>query len=260
MKEKTILNLKISYLEHLIKRLPRGWIGRYRGQEKVIITYDPQKPKVTYISKRRYGLNTKKGHYYCNGVEERIKAEANLKKLMAEWQMNYIGAPEVIEFPLRKIRFSWITKEQFMKAEPNQNPYEIEHPIPYKGQTLRSKNELLSVQAIESMGFMWKTEISIKCGKYSFYPDVVFYVPYIDKVISLELDGMMEKDDYYEHAEERRAKYIKAGLVENKDVIFFRLNNKYDFNMEDLISLIETAIERNAADILIGKDAESFSI
>ena len=250
MNDRKVLNLKISYLKHRIKSLPRGWIGSYQGNKKVIITYDPNNSKVTYTSKRRYSLNTKKGVFYSTGVLERIKAEARLEKLKAEWKMNFIGEPETIEFPLRKYRFDWVNRQQFADAVPNQNTkYKNTTPIIYKDQTLRSKNELIAIQEIEKMGFEWKTEILIKVGIYVFCPDVVFYVPYIDKVIILELDGKMDKDDYRERAEERRKKYIKAGFVENRDVLFFRFNNEYDFDLEDFRQLINQAIERSAADI-----------
>ena len=254
MNEKKVLQLRISCLIHKIRKLPRGWIGEFRGRDVAVITYDPKNPKVTYKSSRRYTLTSKWGIYYKDGLTRRIIAEAELEKLNAEWKSNYRGAPEIIEIPLKRTRFLGILPNQFFEAKPNQNTYKIKNPIPYKGQILRSKNELLTIQAIESMGFMWKTEIEIRFGKYLFYPDVTFYVDYIDKVIALELDGMMEKDEYYEHAEERRAKYIKAGFVENKDVIFFRISNENDFNLEDLKAMIKSAIERNAADILSGKE------
>ena len=249
MNEKKVLQLKISYLKYKIRNLPRGWIGTNRDLDRIVINYDPKNPKVSNKSRRRYCLTTKRGIYYKDGITKRKIAEAELDMLNAEWKSNYRGAPEIIEFPLKRTRFLGILPNQFFEAKPNQNTYKIKNPIPYKGQILRSKNELLTVQAIESMGFMWKTEILIQLGKYFFYPDIVFYVPYIDKVIAVELDGMMEKDDYYEHAEERRAKYIKAGLVENRDVIFFRISNENDFDLEDLKAMIKSAIERNAADI-----------
>ena len=208
---------------------------------------------------RRYYLSTKRGQSYKNRLEERIAAEAELTKLLAEWHMNYIGEPEVIKFPLSKTRFCGIQTRQFMESEPNQNKYQAKNPIVYKGQTLRSKNELLAVKEIEKFGFIWKTEICFRFGKYTFYPDVVFYVPYIDKPIALELDGMMDADDYYDHAEDRRRKYIRAGFEENKDVIFLRLNNEYVFPSEDLNTLIRIAIERSIADLRIG-DTEGIEI
>ena len=201
---------------------------------------------------RRYYLSSKRGLAYKSKLEERAIIEAELAKILAEWHMNYIGEPEIIKFPLSKTRFCGIQTRQFMESEPNQNKYQAKNPIVYKGQTLRSKNELLAVKEIEEFGFIWKTEICFRFGKYTFYPDVVFYVPYIDKPIALELDGMMDADDYYEHAEERRHKYIRAGFEENKDVIFLRINNEYDFPIEDLKTLIETAIERSIADLRIG--------
>ena len=250
MNEKKVLELRISYLRYKISKLPRGWLGTYKNIPVVVLSFIPDNPAIKGRNQKRYRLSSKNGIYYKEKLHERAIAETKLQELMTEWRMSYIGEPETIEFPLKRNRFCGILTKQFMEANPNQNSYENKNPQFYKGQTFRSKNELLSIQTIESMGFMWKTEIKIQVGKFVFYPDVVFYVDYIDKPIALELDGMMDKDDYYEHAEDRRAKYIKAGMVENKDVIFFRLNNEYDFNVEDLRTLILAAIERNVADIL----------
>lgn len=259
MNEKMVLQLRISYLQYRLKELPKGWIGTYKKREVAIITYDSKNPKVTSYSMRRYFLRTRRGKSYKVLLEERIKAEAEMDKLLARWHMNYIGEPEVIKFPLSKTRFCGIQTRQFMESEPNQNKYQAKNPIIYKGQTLRSKNELLAVKEIEEFGFIWKTEICFRFGKYTFYPDVVFYVPYIDKPIALELDGMMDADDYYDHAEDRRRKYIRAGFEENKDVIFLRLNNEYVFPSEDLNTLIRIAIERSIADLRTG-DTEGIEI
>ena len=242
MNEKTVLQLQISYLNYRLNQLPQGWIGSYQKREAVIVFSDPKNPKVTNMSRRRYYLNSKKGSYYQRKLQERVYIEAELQILKNQWHMTYIGEPEIIPFPLKKSRFCGILTQQFREGLPNQNTeYKAKNPIIYKGQTLRSKNELLAIQEIENMGFEWKTEIHFRFGKYNFYPDVVFYVPYIDKPIALELDGMMDKDDYYEHAEDRRRKYLKCGFAENKDVIFFRLHNEYDFNAEDLRALIKEA-------------------
>lgn len=255
MNEKMVLQLRISYLSYRIERLPRGWFSTINGRKYTVIAYEPDNPKVGVRNTRRYLFSTRKGDSYRRKVIERISAEAELTKLLAEWHMNYIGDPEIIKFPLSKTRFCGIQTRQFMNSESNQNKYQPRNPIIYKGQTLRSKNELLAVKEVEALGFMWKTEICFRFGKYTFYPDVVFYVPYIDKPIALELDGMMDEDDYYDHAEDRRRKYIRAGFEENKDVIFLRLNNEYYFPSEDLKTLIRIAIERSIADLRIG-DAE----
>ena len=252
MNERTVLQLRISYLQHNLRKLPNGWIGTYNNRAVVIINFDPDKPQINNHSRRRYLLSSKKGVFYNGKLEERVITEAQLNSLLVVWRKDYEGDPEIISFPLMKNRFCGIQTNQFMESAPNQNKYKAKNPIPYKGQILRSKNELLAIKQIEEMGFIWKTEICFRFGKYTFCPDVVFYVPYIDKPIALELDGMMDADDFYEHAEERRHKYIRAGFEENKDVIFLRINNEYDFPIEDLKTLIETAIERSIADLRIG--------
>jgi len=65
----------------------------------------------------------------------------------------------------------------------------------------------------------------------------------------LEIDGMMDNEEYSYKANKRKLNYYKAGLIEFKDVIFFRLTGDNDFDIDSLTRLIEFSIEVNAIDI-----------
>ena len=67
MNERTVLQLRISYLQHNLKKLPNGWIGTYNNRAVVIINFDPDKPQINNHSRRRYLLSSKKGIFY-NGI------------------------------------------------------------------------------------------------------------------------------------------------------------------------------------------------
>lgn len=249
MESREVLQLRISYLRHIMGTLPNGWIGNYRDRPAVYLIHDPDNPDISNTNKRHYYIHTSKGKRYKQLIEQRIKYQVEYEYLMKRWRSIYIGDPDIKKFPLDKYRHSGILPSFFMRARPNQNTKENKHPIAYKGQYLRSKNELLSVKQIENMGFMWKTEVEFIVKGIKFYPDALFYVPFIEKVIALEIDGMMDDEEYSYKANKRKLNYYKAGLIEFKDVIFFRLTGNNDFDIDSLTRLIEFSIEVNAIDI-----------
>ena len=181
------------------------------------------------------------------------KALNAYNSLMAQWKSMFVDEPVIIPFPLNNEESLIITPSAFYAASPNQNPKENKTPITYKGQILRSKNELLAVQEIERMGFEWKTEIMLFINGQTLYPDVTFFVPYINKVIALETDGMMGDESYEYKSHRRRNKYFKAGFNEFDDVIFFRITNYYEFDASKFRKLIEISCEINATAIIESK-------
>lgn len=250
MDSKIIEELKISYLENRINELPHGWFGTYRGIPVVKIYKDPDNPDVSRTNVRRYYIHTKHGQVFSKLVNEFRKVKDELKNSMEKWKKTYSGKPRIFDFPLAKHREDIISYEYLCKSLPNQNELEPKIKIVYKDQVLRSKNELLAIKEIEDMGFEWKTEIHVQIGDYHFYPDVAFYVPYIDKVAFIELDGMMENDSYFTKSEFRKQKYFKCGFRENRDVIFYRMSSEDDFDVDSFRRAIEYLIELNATNII----------
>jgi len=250
MDTREVLQLKISYLIYVIKNLPRGWIGIHRGQEVAVVTYDPEDKSITPGKYRRFCTKNKKGSYYKEKIESYIRANNELTKLMTEWRSVYRDEPEIINFPLDRTIVSGISERYYKASLSNQNAAPIKYPISYKGQILRSKNEMMAIQLIEQLGFDWKTEIHICVGKNNMYPDVTFLVPYLQKAIGLEIDGMMEQFDYCIKAQNRQYNYLSSGFSDYKDILFFRLSENNAFDAIALKTMIERAIALNAAEIL----------
>ncbi|MBR1796529.1 MAG: hypothetical protein IJ757_00720 [Clostridiales bacterium] len=241
MESRKVLELKISYLEKRLSELPKGWFGQHRGKPIVYVN--------TESGKGKYRIDGKKGSYYAALVKEYKKLTMQYNDCLDTWSLNYSGTPIKYTFPLTKTQDDMVTYDYYKQSQPNQNGKEYKTKINYSNQILRSKNELLAVKEIEEMGFEWKTEIClIKNGKF-FYPDIAFYVPYIEKVLLIELDGMMEKEDYFFKSENRKINYYKVGFKENKDVLFYRLSSSGDFNVEDFKTAVRFMIEENCGDI-----------
>lgn len=247
MELRNSLQLRISYQLYLLKTLPWGYIGTYRNQPAVFLTKDPNDPSVNSKNKKRYLLTREKGKLYSELVNKSQAANVEYERLMAEWKRMYKGNPTIVEFPLDNRLITGLSSEQFKIALPNQNTKENRNPIEYKGQLLRSKNELLGIQEIEKMGFDWKTEININgC----LFPDATFDVPYIGKSIMAEIDGMMEDFDYCRKSVKRQFQYHVNGFREFSDVVFYRLSDRANFDIPSFRRLIELSIELNATFIM----------
>lgn len=230
--------------------MPHGYFGTSGGKSVIYLVYDPSDPKVDSYHRRRIVVHSREGQIYKVVIEEYLRLKEELRQLERLWNERYKFPPKEVRYPLPEAPAPLITAKMFDLAVPNQNTYENEHPILYSGQKLRSKNELIGFQTLEKMGFEVKTEVRIRRGESTFFPDALFKVPEFDKGIGLEIDGAMDKDDYFGSAEERRKKYIRNGFREGIDVLFFRICGRHDFDLERFELQLDAVLESNAKMIL----------
>ena len=243
--------VRISYLKYRLQNIPHGNFGTVGGKSAVYITYDPADPKVDSYHRRKLYVDSPEGQLYKALIDEYLALREELRMLERLWNERYKFPPKEVGYPLPSDLNALISADMFDHAVPNQNSYENEHPIVHSGQRLRSKNELIGFQTLEKMGFEVKTEVRIVRGESTFFfPDALFKVPEFDKGIGLEIDGAMEKDDYFGTAEERRKKYIRNGFREGIDVFFFRICGRHDFDLERFELQLDAVLESNAKMIL----------
>ncbi|MBR6484127.1 MAG: hypothetical protein IKT14_03825, partial [Clostridiales bacterium] len=182
--------------------------------------------------------------------------ESEYKKLLNEWELMYKAKPELISFPIKRNDPVLLSSGFFRSAAENRNEYPNEDPILYENKKLRSKNELIALQVLESMGYECKTEVMI-WGRRNFYPDVLFLAPEVDRAIGVELDGAMDRSDYRNKALKRQSEYIEAGFTEYKDILFYRMSDGSEFDVAGFRKMVEIAIELNAAEIINSQIRES---
>lgn len=245
--------LLISYYREKINKLPHGNYGKHNNKNALYITYDPYNPEITPRHKKSFYLHTEEGRAYIPLIDEYLYYKDILDHLMSLWNRTYWTEPQDIHFPVTYDRTPPLSYEDFLNARENNNPmpYKTE-PIKYKGHLLRSKNELIACQLIEPFGYEYKTEIDLSPDEFTpILPDAAFYVPEIHKVICLEVDGALDQNSYFDKSERRKINYFKSGYIEMKDVIFYRLYNKHEFDLERLGDLINASILCNIRDIKI---------
>ena len=241
---------KIAYLQDQISKLPHGFFGKCRGESAVIIFFDPDNPKVTGNSKRWYSTQSKKGQHYASQVRLYTELKGQLDLLLKDWKSKYVTPPRKIKFPLHKTRKDPLDLNWFTNSKAQANERKNNNPIKYKNHVLRSKNELAACQVIDKMGFPQKVEVLVRFDNLSyFYPDSTFYVPEIDKVILLNIDGALDNPQYISKSYYDTAACLTNGLVEGKDFIVLRIGNAKDMDAGQLENLIRAAIESSIDDI-----------
>ncbi len=240
----------MAYLRYRLKNMIRGSFGMTRGKPVVYVSHDPEDPAVDIYHRKRILLHSSKGEFYKDGIVRFRDAQRELRILEDEWWKKYRVPPVNIEYPLNR-KDVMITPEMFKKMRSNSNRLENETPIRYRGQILRSKNELIAFKALEDMGFNVKTEVTIRGVDGSLlFPDMVFEMEEFGMGAAIEIDGKMENDNYYYKAENRRQTYLRNGFREWEDVLFFRIANGYDFDLEAFIRYVEHLTELNAIRLL----------
>ena len=228
-----------------------GFFGKKNGRAVVYVTRDPDNPEVSAKHRRCYFTSSKKGQHWDKIIREYISVRSEYEMLLKDWKSKYIAPPRKISFPLKKRRKNMIDREFFENAVPNQNKREVRNPIEHNGQVFRSKNEILSCEVLEAMGYEYKTEVYLKGNDWmEFYPDLMFYVPELDKVIVFEIDGALDVIVYDGHSFSRTSNYLNCGFVEGKDLICYRISDSKAISIEQIENLIRAAIESSLDDII----------
>lgn len=252
--------LKISYLRYRLERVPHGYIDQFRGKPAVYVYYDPDNPKTTLRSKARYYTDSPTGKIYVQRIQEYIELKSQYDYYVTKWNSTYVEPPRKIKFPLRSITprrlKTELDREFFERAVPNQNLNESPVKMPYKGQIFHSKNEIAGVKAVESFGYDFKTEVLVDLARYNkndlpcvIFPDLLFYVPEIDKVIIMEVDGALDSEGYAVKSYGTTIKLLLAGLVEGKDFIVIRMADGRVFHPEIFDDMITMAINASIKEL-----------
>lgn len=241
---------KIAYLRDQLSKIPHGSKGLFKGRAVVYVFYDPNNKKISKKCKARYSVNTKKGMYYTKYIDNYLMLKSELDALLKNWNSKYVTPPRDIKFPLKKKKQDILNKEWFDQAEEHQNPYDLEHPLDYNGHKLRSKNEYITYQLIDRLGYEQKSEVKLDFKQFEgFYPDDTFYVPEIDKVFILGIEGAMDKPDYSSKSHRETVICITNGMTELKDFIMLRLPDARTIDSAQIENLVRAAIEASISDI-----------
>ena len=106
-----------------------------------------------------------------------------------------------------------VNNPEFDILKERQNPYHPEH-LNVKSDlgTFRSREELLSAEAMRQLGLRFKYETPLAVGMYFRYPDFAVLHPRTGKIIYIEYAGKPADPDYQKDLQQRIRDYANAGV------------------------------------------------
>ncbi|SCW55429.1 hypothetical protein SAMN02910456_01814 [Ruminococcaceae bacterium YRB3002] len=246
------LEFKIAYIRHQLSLIPHGFFKSIGCKDYVYLFFDPADTKVTRANKRRIALTSKRGKQLSEQVKKYVELKGQLDLLLKEWKTKYRDEPRDIQYPLRKKRRDRFDYAFFRDAIPNQETHKNLTPIDHNGHIFFSKNEVVGAQIVEKLEYEYKAGVRIVFDQFTeFCPDIIFYVPEIDKVILMEIDGAMDKVSYITKSYHNTAACVINELVEMKDFIVVRIGSKYEVSAVQIENMIHMAIEAAIDDIIV---------
>ena len=232
--------------------MPEGFFGMHRGKPAVYVIRKPDDPSVNRKHRLCFLIDSNDGIIYSKLIRESTELRSKLDYLTTLWKTTYICNPRDITFPLKRKEQRGLTKERYFQSKEMQNPILTNgKTIEYNGRELRSKNELIVCTNLDAWGYEYKVEIDLSPNHFTqLYPDATFYAPELEKPIAVETDGALDEPDYMDKSEKRKFNYLNNGFVEFKDIVFFRITDKSQFDSQRFKDLIRSAILCNLDDII----------
>ena len=184
-------------------------------------------------------------------VKEYAELKGQLDSLLKEWKTCYVGEPRQLSFPLSKRRTGPLDYEFYINAVPNQVDADQIASV-HKDNELVSKNESVAAVILDKLGYSYKCGVRLTLGGDGrIKPDFIFYVPEIDKVIVIEIDGALDKGSYVTKSYHNTAYFVCNGMEEMKDFIVIRIGKGHEVNIDQIENLIYAAIDIAIDDIIV---------
>ena len=224
--------VKLEYRRRLLEEMPHGYFC-FRRKQTVVITFDPENPKLTARRPRYLFVHSKLGQKYSELINKYEEIKAEYDSLLKSWNETYCFAPPRVKLPLKNAYNPHkMNNEYFNKLEDYQGRYVPENPTISDDGIFKSKNELISADALKEMSipFKYETKLYIDEAKEVINPDFILDFYEIDRCSYLEVLGMNDKFSYAATTTVKITSYSKGNYRPGRDVIYVHLYDKYNFD------------------------------
>ena len=224
--------VKLEYRRQLLEEMPHGYFC-FRRKPTVVITFDPENPKLTARRPRYLFVHSKLGQKYSELINKYEEIKAEYDSLLKSWNETYCFAPPRVKLPLKNAYNPHkMNNEYFNKLEDYQGRYVPENPTISDNGIFKSKNELISADALKEMNipFKYETKLYIDEAKEVINPDFILDFYEIDRCSYLEVLGMNDKFSYAATTTVKITSYSKGNYRPGRDVIYVHLYDKYNFD------------------------------
>lgn len=227
--------VKIRYRERVLRQLPHGRFGEYRGKRHVFITYLPDKAEVSTRFPKRFSLTSKQGKVYAQQIEQYIKIKAEYDRLLADWRTTYVFEPPEVRFPIVQTYDPHCMNNKFFeRAHENTNDIQVKHPVYSGDNVLKSKNEQFGKGILQNLSIPFKYEADLDIeNPEGITPDYLLSFFEIDRCIYAEICGMSDKYDYSVRLAHKINFYSNNYYRQGREIIYCYMYDKYNFDEEN---------------------------
>lgn len=236
--------VKLEYRKQLLGKIVHGYFKVRNGKNTVIVTFDPDNPKVNNRRPKTHIITTRTGKDYYEKVLYYAKVKAEYELLLKKWNDTYCFAPPKIKLPLTQFYDPHkMDNEFFDKQEDCRGRYVTDKPSIGDSAIFKSKNELMAADALNELGipFKYETELFIPEVEEWINPDFLLNFYEIDRCSYLEVLGMNDKFNYAVNTSTKINSYSKGRYRPGREVIYVHLYDKHSFDKTYFIEQVLSA-------------------
>lgn len=239
-----VLAVKLDYLRQRLECISHGHYKTVKGQQYVVIDYDPENPRYDSRHPRVVACNTKLGQELGKKVNEYSEVEKQYKDLLVIWNSTYKLAPPRVEFPIIQYYDPHkMNNAYFCNRQDRCGKYLAENPTVSDHGELKSKNEQIGADLLKLMGipFKYETELYLESIEQKINPDYLINFYEIDRCAYLEILGMNDKANYSANTAVKINGFSRDCYRPGREVIYVILYDKQNFDEDYFVSQVLSA-------------------
>ncbi|WP_034442257.1 hypothetical protein [Butyrivibrio sp. AE2032] len=238
--------VKLEYRRLRLENMMRGNFRTVNGVKCVVVTYDPEKPKISVRHPRIIHVDTRLGKQLSEAVNSYLKIKKEYDDLRHSWNSRYNFAPPRVNFPI--VQFSdphKMNNAYFQSQQDKCGSYVPKTPTVSEHGDLKSKNEQMTADLLKYLGipFKYETELFLTSIEETIDPDYLVNFYEIDRCSYVEILGMSEKIDYSIKTATKIIGFSKDRYRPGREVIYIILYDKQNFDADYVISQILSAFD-----------------
>ena len=251
--------VKLEYRRQKLEKMMHGFFKNVNGDQCVVITYDPENPKINSRHRRIVKASTKLGIKLADCISSYQKTKSEYDSLLNEWNSLYRIAPPKVIFPVKQFYDPHQMNNEFFNRQAEccgnyvpDNPTVSDHGV------LKSKNEQFGADLLKLMGipFKYETEVYIPTAKETYNPDYLVNFFEIDRCAYLDVLGMNDKLGYSARTITKLNGFSLDRYRPGREVIYVFLYDKSNFDEDYFVSQVLSAYNDMIPDSALLWDSE----
>ena len=252
--------VKLEYRRQKLEKMMHGLLKEIKGKQYVIITHDPDNPKINSRHRRIVKASTKLGSKLSESISAYHKIKAEYDSLLTDWNALYRINPPKVKFPVKQFYDPHLMNNSFFERQTDRcGKYTPDKPTISDHGVLKSKNEQMGADLLKQMDipFKYETEVYIVNAEETYNPDYLVNFYEIDRCAYLEILGMNDKLGYTAKTITKLNGFSQDGYRPGREIIYVLLYDKSNFDEDYFVSQVLSAFNDMIPDSALIWDSEA---